>query len=31
MLVDVKDVEEYLSVLREAYMKEINEGKRIQI
>lgn len=31
MLVDEKDVEEYLSALKEAYLKEIKEGKRVQI
>ncbi len=31
MLVDAEDVDEYLSALRDAYLKEIQEGKRVQI
>jgi hypothetical protein len=31
MLIDEQDVEEYLAALKEAYLKEIHEGKRVQI
>jgi hypothetical protein len=31
MLVDEKDVEQYLTMMREALLKEIHAGKRIQV
>ena len=30
-LADEADIEEYLAVLRKAYMDAVNEGKRIQV